>query len=346
VNRLILGDSDRVLPEIESGTIDLIYMDPPFFSNRIHESNSIKSNCITFDDMWNNDMNVYLDFISNVIVQAYRVLKPTGLLFLHCDWHAVHYLKVELDKIFGYKNFKNEIIWKRHNSQNNAKQGTKLFGRIHDSILTYSKSEKHTWNQIYMEYSKEYVEKAYRYVDKKTGDRYALGDLTGPGGASKGNPFFEFCGHKRYWRYNQTKMQKLLKEGKIVQTGKKSVPTLKRYLKDMKGVPLNDIWLDISTDQVKNKKDIVYPTQKPLELLDRIISCASNKGDIVLDPFCGSGTSLISSHNLGRRWIGIDKNEQAIKTVMKRIEEQEITNLKLEKLLPEIKTSVKSHYKS
>ena len=234
--------------------------------------------------------------------------------------HASHYLKVELDKTFGVKNFRNEIIWKRHNSQNNAKQGSKNFSRIHDTIFVYSKSPDYTWNHLYEGYSKDYVDKAYRRIDEKTGERYALGDLSGPGGATKGNPYFEFKGFERYWRYNEEKMNLLFKQGKIIQTKPKTVPKLKRYLKDMKGIQMNDIWTDIPNEQTTtDKKSLRYPTQKPEKLLERIIRCSTNEGDVILDPFSGSGTSLVCASKLKRNWIGIDNNPKSIDVIQERM---------------------------
>jgi len=317
-NRLCEGNALDVLKSIEKESVELIYLDPPFFTNRIHESNGIKSNKIIFSDIWLNGMNDYLDFMSEIFIQCSKIIRKTGSILLHCDYHASHYLKVELDKIFGYNNFRNEIIWKRHNSQNNFKQGAKIFGRIHDTILVYSKSKNFTWNQPFEDYTLEYIKKAYNKKDEN-GELYAYGDLSGPGGASKGNPFFEFLGIKRYWRYNEEKMHQLLKEGKIIQTKPGTVPKLKRYLKEMKGIPLGDIWLDISNEQTKQRKSILYPTQKPLKLLERIIRCYTNENEIVLDPFCGSGTTLVSAQQLNRKWIGIDNNPLAIKLSKHRL---------------------------
>ena len=317
INSLYLGDSISVMKEIPEHTVDLIYLDPPFFSNRVHESNSNKSNRLTFEDLWNGGMDDYLDFMNEILIKSHNLLSNTGSLFLHCDWHAVHYLKVELDKIFGYGNFRNEIIWKRHNSQNNGKQGAKIFGRMHDTILVYSKSSKYIWNQPYSKYSDGYLKRAYTRKDEN--GMYALGDLTGPGGSSKGNPYFEFLGFKRYWRYNKEKMEKLFKEGKIIQLKPNTLPKLKRYLKDMKGVPLSDLWIDIPTEQTTHRKSVLYPTQKPENLLNRIISCSSNPGDLVLDPFCGSGTTIICANKLKRKWIGIDKNPQSIGITRERL---------------------------
>lgn len=323
-NILYQGDSSSILKHLEKNSIDLIYLDPPFFTNREFEISDSKNKRISFSDNWEYDINKYLDFMNSILNHSFRLIKKTGLLFLHCDYHASHYLKVELDKTFGVRNFRNEIIWKRHNSQNNAKQGSKIFGRMHDTIFIYSKSSEYKWNNLFANYSKEYIEKTYSRIEPKTGERYALGDLSGPGGSSKGNPYFEFKGFKKYWRYNKSKMDLLFTQGKIIQTTPKTVPKIKRYLKDMNGIPLNDMWIDIPNEQTVNKKSLKYPTQKPVKLLDRIIQCSTDEEDVILDPFCGSGTSLISATALKRSWIGIDRNSEAIDVTTDRLNQHDI----------------------
>jgi site-specific DNA-methyltransferase (adenine-specific) len=327
-NILFEGNSLDIMKTLPEGFANMVYLDPPFFTNRSHESTTYNGSRISFEDIWKNGIDEYLEFMSNIFKQSLRILNTRGTLFLHCDWHAVHYLKVELDKIFGYHNFRNEIIWKRHNSQNNCKQGTKIFSRMHDTILFYSKSADYTWNQPFKEYSEEYKKITYNKVDEENGELYAFGDLTGPGGSSKGNPKYEFLGVTRYWRYNKSKMEKLFKGGKIIQTKPGSVPKLKRYLKNMRGVPLNDIWSDIQNEQTTKRKSLSYPTQKPLVLLDRLIKCATNIGDVVFDPFCGSGTTLIAAHRLERKWIGIDKNHKVIEIVIQRLQKYGVSKSK------------------
>lgn len=317
-NTLFKGNSLYTLDSIEKKSVNMIYLDPPFFTNRSFESATYDGKRIIFSDIWKNGITEYLEFMKKIFDGSLRILSDNGLLFLHCDWHAVHYLKVEMDRIFGYHNFVNEIIWKRHNSQNNSKQGSKIFGRMHDTILIYSKTKNYKWNQLYQKYSDNYVKRSYNKIDEN-GERYALGDLSGPGGSAKGNPKFEFMGVTRYWRYNKEKMKTLLREGKIIQTKPNTVPKLKRYLKDMKGVPLNDVWIDMHNHQTKNKQSIIYPTQKPVELLERIILCATDKTDVVLDPFCGSGTTIIAANNLKRKWIAIDDSYQAIQITRRRL---------------------------
>ena len=335
-NILYSGNCIDILHTLDNNTVDLIYLDPPFFSNRKYEITN-DQNKIIFDDTWSDGLDSYLDFMNEILNQSHRILKKSGLIFVHSDYHASHYLKIEMDKTFNIKNFRNEIIWKRHNSQNNTKQGAKIFGRIHDTILMYSKSNNYKWNQIYTNYSKKYVEKTYNKIDDETGELYALGDLSGPGGSSKGNPYFEFMGHRKYWRYNKEKMNKLYDDGLIIQTTPKTVPKLKRYLKNMHGVPVNDIWTDLHSEQTTNRKIVTYPTQKPMSLLDRIIRSSTNSGDVVLDPCCGSGTSLISSALNSRKWVGIDNNSNAIKTILKRFEQNNIKDYKL--CIPPIKNS-------
>jgi len=318
-NKVICGDSSKLLKKFEPESVDMCYMDPPFFARRVFESKGKYGKINSFDDTWNNDFDSYLEFMKGIIREVHRVLKKTGSMYIHCDWHASHYLKVESDKIFGYKNFRNEIVWKRHNSHNDTKQGGKMFGRIHDVILFYSKTSKYTWNPMYQPYSEEYIKKYYRHVEPETGRLYAHGDLSGPGGRSKGNPRYKFMGITRYWRYNETKMNELRKQGKIVQRRAGTVPLQKRYLDEMPGIMLQDVWEDLKSVQVTKKESVGYPTQKPTRLLERIIQISSNEKDLVLDPFCGSGTTLVASKNLGRGFFGIDSNFHACKISRKRV---------------------------
>jgi len=316
-NKIICENCEIVLDRLETASIDLIYLDPPFFSNRSFYSRSKQGRTYTFDDTWNNNIEEYISFLTKIILQCHRILSDSGSLYLHCDWHASHYLKIALDRIFGYKQFRNEIVWRRHNSHNDTKQGAKILGRIHDVILFYSKTDKYTWIPAYQKYSTEYIEKVYKYTEPETNRKYALGDLSGPGGKSKGNPYYKFLGVTRYWRYSKKRMQELWSTGRIFQSSKGKVPLLKRYLDEMQGTILQDIWEDISP--VRNKNSAGYPTEKPIKLLERIIEMSSNNNDIVLDPFCGSGTTLIAASNLGRRFIGIDKNENACKLATTRL---------------------------
>lgn len=235
-----------------------------------------------------------------------RVISPTGSIYLHCDDTASHYLKVLMDAIFGQENYRAEIIWKRTSAHSDAKQGRKQHGRIHDVLFFYTKGDDWQWETVYMPYDKAYVEKFYKYVEPGTKRRYRLDNLTGPYGAAKDNPRYEVMGITRYWRYSQANMQALINSGRVVQTKEGAVPAYKRYLDEMRGVPLQDVWTDIGPIPAQAAERLGYPTQKPLALLERIIQASSSEGGLVLDPFCGCGTAVHAAEKLGRRWVGID----------------------------------------
>ncbi|MHB8627593.1 MAG: DNA methyltransferase [Aggregatilineales bacterium] len=262
-----------------------------------------------------NQMMAYLVMMAARLEELHRVLKPTGSLYLHCDPTAGHYLKIILDTIFGPQNFQNEIIWKRTSAHSDTKQGITHMGRIHDIIFFYTKTEAAQRKEVYQAYDDDYVQHFYRHTDPD-GRKYRLGDLTGPGGAAKGNPQYEFLGVTRYWRYSREKMQTLYEQGRIVQTNPGTVPAYKRYLDEMPGVPLQDIWDDIPPIGAQAAERMGWPTQKPLALLERIIQASSNPGDWVLDPFAGCGTTVVAAEGLGRHWIGIDIT--SIATAMNR----------------------------
>jgi len=333
-NRIIQGDAYRILQKLANNSIHLCYLDPPFFANRIFEAKGYHGKISSFDDKWDRSMDDYLDFMIKILDECHRVLKKSGSLYLHCDWHASHYLKVELDKIFERQNFRNEIVWKRHNAHNDTRHGTKSFGRVHDVILFYTKSKDYTWNSMYQPYPEEYIKKTYRHVESETGRQYALGDLSGPGGRSKGNPRYKFMGVTRYWRYCEKSMKRLQKEGRIVQRQPENVPLLKRYLDEMPGLMLQDVWDDIKSVQVMKKELVGYPTQKPTRLLERIIQISSNEKDLILDAFCGSGTTLVAAKNLDRKYLGIDNNSQACKISRNRLKLRKVKKQNLAQIKP------------
>jgi site-specific DNA-methyltransferase (adenine-specific) len=315
------GDNLDQLTRLPDSCVDLIYIDPPFNSNRNYEvfwndNREMRS----FDDR-HVSTEAYIDFMRPRCVELARILKPSGTFYYHCDWHASHYVKVLLDQIFGEPGFVNEIIWKRQSSHNDAKQGSRHLGRVHDTLFMYGKGKDYFFKHLYRPYDPEYVESFYRYVEPETGRRYQLGDLGAPGGASpsKGNPHYEFLGVTRYWRYSKQNMERLHAEGRIIQTKPGSVPRLKRYLDEGKGVPLGSVWDDIGPVQGVAGERIGYPTQKPLKLLERIIGISSRPGDIVLDAFCGCGTALVAAQNGARRWIGIDISPTACRVMAKRL---------------------------
>ena len=266
-----------------------------------------------------NAMMAYLVMMAPRLVELHRVLKPTGSIYLHCDPTASHYLKVLMDTIFGTENFRSEITWKRTSAHSDTKQGRQQHGRVHDLILFYTKSSKWTWNPLYTEYDRDYIDQFYRHVEPDTGRRYRLGDLTGPGGAAKGNPSYEVMGVTRYWRYSEERMAKLIDEGRIMQTRPGAVPAYKRYLDEMPGVPLQNLWTDIRPIGSQARERLGYPTQKPQALLERIIAASSNEGDVVLDPFCGCGTAVAAAEKLKRHWIGIDVTHLAVALMKNRL---------------------------
>ena len=284
-----------------------------------------------------NDMMAYLTMMSSRLVELRRVLKPTGSLYLHCDPTASHYLKLLCDAVFGGNQFQNEIIWKRTGSHGGAKR----WGPIHDSILFYSKADEPTWNRAYQEYDEEYVEDFYRFEDKK--GRYRLVTLTGAGTRSgdSGSPWKGVNPTKtgRHWAMpsyalkplasesklasmtTQEKLDLLDSNGLIYWPPKGEVPQQKRYLDDGEGVPIQDIITDIKAISSQAKERLGYPTQKPVALLERIIQASSNPGDVVLDPFCGCGTTIDAAEKLGREWIGIDVTQLAISLIKNRLQD-------------------------
>jgi adenine specific DNA methylase Mod len=337
--------------------IDLIYIDPPFNSKRnynvLFESIDMKdanAQKQAFADTWSNVsymdelhmlMNLnkdlyevlsvyhktksindgavaYLTTMAHRLWYMHKLLKDTGSFYLHCDPTMSHYLKLIMDMIFGENNFINEITWQRTGSHNDAKQGRIGFGNVSDSILFYGKTNKAKFNHQYSPLDEDYVEKSYRHIDKD-GRKYRLDNLTGPGGAAKGNPFYEVMGVSRYWRYSKERMERLIKEGRIVQTKPGGVPAYKRYLDESKGAEMGTIWTDIGPLQANQKEKLGYPTQKPEALLERIIKASSNEDYVVADFFCGCGTTIAVAQKLNRKWLGADISHLAIRLILKRL---------------------------
>jgi DNA modification methylase len=366
-NVLYYGDNLEILRRyIPDASVDLIYLDPPFNSNRdynvIFKDESGKQSDASikaFEDTWHwgpsaeatyayltntirhegrvpdtvstitaalrsgigeNQMMAYLVEMAVRLVELHRVLKPTGSLYLHCDPTASHYLKLVLDAIFGPDRFVNEIVWKRQTAHSDAAQGAKHFGRLQDVLLLYARGPRYFWSQPYRPYDEDYVESFYRYTDED-GRLYRLSDITAPGGASpqKRNPYYEFLGVKRYWRFSQERMQDLYEQGRIIQSKPGNVPAQKRYLDEMPGMPIGTWWDDVKPVQAQGSERLGYPTQKPLALLERIVEASSRPGDVVLDPFCGCGTALVAAEKLGRRWIGIDITYLSIAVMKARL---------------------------
>jgi site-specific DNA-methyltransferase (adenine-specific) len=216
-------------------------------------------------------------------------------------------------------NFQNEIVWKRSTAHTDAKQGSKHYGRIHDVLLLYtSNPNDYTWNQLYTPLSQEYIKSHYAQRDG-TGRLFQWTDLTGPGGAAKGNAYYEVLGVTGYWRYSQDRMKQLITEGRVAIPPKGRTPRYKRYLDESKGAALQSVWDDLPPVNSQAKESLGYPTQKPLALLDRIIRASSNQGNTVLDAFCGCGTALVAAEQLDRQWIGIDVSPTACRVMADRL---------------------------
>jgi len=282
-----------------------------------------------------NDLTAYLVMMAPRLVELHQVLKPTGSLYLHCDPTASHYLKVMLDVIFGARNFRNEIVWKR----TGAHGGAKRWGPVHDIILFYTKSDQYLWNRVYEPLDRDYIEGFYRYTDER--GRYQLVSLTGAG-VTKGDSGKPWRGVDptqvgRHWAVPQSIVEQLVgKEraqqmsvqekldlldsaGYIVWPAQGRVPRYKRYLEMSEGNPIQDVITDIQPIGAHARERLGYPTQKPLALLERIIQASSNEGDTVLDPFCGCGTAIVAAQKLNRRWIGIDITHLAIALIKYRL---------------------------
>ena len=331
INKIFWGDNLQVMSHLLKdyrGKIDLIYIDPPFDSKADYKKtirirkNTALSDTTTFEekqysDIWNNDG--YLQFMYERLILLRELLSDSGTLYLHCDWHQSAYLKCLLDELFGPTNCHNVITWKRSHAQGNAGQGSKQFGIITDTIYIYSKTDHPIWNQQYLNYSQETIDRDYKYTDEITGERYRLTPVDGPGGASKGNPYYEFLGVSGYWRYSKETMQALYEAGEIQLSSTGKSLSRRKYLKDAKGTPVTDLWDDLNRISPTSSERLNYPTQKPECLLERIIKTSSNPDSIIFDGFMGSGTAQAVAMKLGRRFLGADINLGAIQTTTKRL---------------------------
>jgi len=353
-NVLYYGDNLDVLREhVKDETVDLVYLDPPFNSNATYnilfkerDGSDSAAQIEAFKDTWHwderaertfaevmdaggkvsellrairqslgtNDMFAYLTMMAPRLVELRRVLKDTGSVYLHCDPTASHYLKLLMDAVFGPRNFRNEIVWKRQSAHSDATR----FGRVHDVLLFYGKSENATWSSTYQPYDTDYVEQYYRFRDPD-GRRFMSGDL-GAAGLQGGGYTYEWRGVTRLWRCPISTMQEYEKQGRIYYT-KNGFPRLKRYLDESRGMPAQDVWADIESLRSWHAERLHYQTQKPEALLERIIRASTNEGHTVLDPFCGCGTTVAVAQKLNRCWIGIDITYRAIGLIRRRLKE-------------------------
>ncbi len=358
-NTLFYGDNLLILREhIPSESVDLIYLDPPFNSSRNYNvlfkdehGTESEAQITAFEDTWHwnlaaeaaysellteapdhiakmieslrgfigdNQMMAYLVMMAARLVELHRVLKPTGSIYLHCDPTASHYLKIILDTIFGVKRFRNELIWKRTSSHGNV---STTYGDVTDTILYYARGEKPTWNQVYIPYTQKHIEGSFTHVDPD-GRRFTTSDLRNPG--YRPNLIYDYKGYKPHpngWAISREKMEEYDRQGRLwFPPDKDGRIRLKRYLDESPGHRIQNLWDDIPPISSQAAERLGYPTQKPLALLERIISASSNPDDIVLDPFCGCGTAIAAAQKLNRKWIGIDITHLSIALQKYRLE--------------------------
>ena len=387
MNTLYYGDNLTILREyIADESVDLIYLDPPFNSNRSYnvlfkdESRRDSQAQITaFEDTWHwdrtaratyddlvlhspnpkvstviaalrdvlgtNQMLAYLVMMAARLVELHRVLKPTGSLYLHCDTTAGTYLQMILNAVFGVENFRNQIIWKRSDTHNDARR---RLPAVSDHIFFYSKTDQYIFNPQYTAHAErtwyQYLELPDGTVRKMTKEERAGVPL--PTGARRFNAdnmaspnprknlMYEYKGYpppEKGWRYARSRMEQLDAEGRLLfPADPRGRIMLKRYLDEQEGAVIGDVWTDISQLRANNRESLGYPTQKPVALLERIILSSSQPGDVVLDPFCGCGTAIAAAQKLGRRWIGIDITHLAISLIKSRLVEMfpELGNVK------------------
>lgn len=356
-NKLYFGDNLHILREhVADESVDLVYLDPPFNSNANYnvlfkEKSGQQSHAqiTAFEDTWawgeeaegtyydtvlkggklgellqalrsflgQNDMMAYLVMMAPRLVELRRVLKSTGSIYLHCDPTASHYLKLVLDAIFGVQYFRNEIIWKRTSSHGNVSIG---YGDVTDSIFFYTRGDKPTWKQQYIPYTKKHIETKFTYKEPD-GRLYATENLRNPG--VRPNLTYDFKGYKPHpngWAISKEKMEQYDRDGRLYfPADPNGRIRLKRYLDEQPGHKLQSLWDDISPINSQAQERLGYPTQKPEALLERIITASSNDGDVILDPFCGCGTSISVAERLHRKWIGIDITHLAITLIRHRL---------------------------
>ena len=283
-----------------------------------------------------NDMMAYLVMMCNRLLELHHVLKPTGSLYLHCDPTASHYLKIVLDGVFGKENYLNEISWKRTHSHGSAKR----YGPLHDTIFYYGKSSLYSWTFPKESHESNYIQKHFRNVEESSGRIFQAISLTGAGtrAGDSGKPWrgIDPTAVGRRWALpndllsqigfksgtTQEKLDALHSAQMIYWPSKEGgTPRLKHFADELNGKAVGDVWIDIDPISAQAQERLGYPTQKPLALLERIISASSNEGDVVLDPFCGCGTAVHAAEKLKRQWIGIDITHLAVSLIEKRMKE-------------------------
>ena len=353
VRQIHMGDNIEVLSGLDNESVTLAYLDPPFNSGRSYDAliglnrTSAGSEVSAFDDRWywepasshltvmrdllpsetykyfvtlfgligKNSLSTYLAWLTPRLYLTYESLSDQGSLYLHCDSTSSHYLKHVLDKIFGPANFQNEIIWRRTHAHSSAHR----FGPVHDVILYYTKSSNRIWNPMYINYDTNYIDKYYTHNDEK--GQYQSITCSAPGDRTGTRAHYEWRGKLpppgRHWAWTREQMEDFESTGRLVYSAN-GVPRLKRYVDDGLGVAIQDVWADIQRLDAHSGERVGYETQKPVQLLERILEASSRPGDLVIDPFCGSGTTLVAAERLNRSWIGVDSSVLACSLALGR----------------------------
>lgn len=317
VNRLYYGENLDVLATLVNdsslaGRVNLIYIDPPFATGGVFKSRNQ-------DDAYTDLLQGadYVEFLRQRLILLRELLSETGSIYVHLDVNMVFAIKLVMDEIFGESNFRTLITRKKCNPKNYTR---KTYGNISDYILFYTKSDTYTWNRSYEPWTQESAEKEYPYIDESTGRRYKKVPVHAPGirNGETGKPWRGMMPPQgKHWQYTPDKLDEMDRRGEIYwsPTGN---PRRKIFLDDSPGKPVQNIWLDVKDAHNQNIRITGYPTEKNPALLERIIAASSNPGDIILDCFCGSGTTLTVAEKLQRHWIGVDNSLQAISTTLKR----------------------------
>ncbi len=332
-NRLIWGDNKLVMASLLQefkGKVDLIYIDPPFdvgadFTMQVQIGDDKENvgkdqsvlEMVAYRDIWGKGSDSYLHMMHERLTLMKELLSEKGSIYVHCDWRVNNSLRFILDDLFGQNAFVNEIIWKRSDSHSDSKD---KYSIVKDNLLFYSKSGEHTWNPQYLALPDKTADSWYRHIDSETGRRYNLADCSSPN--PRPNMMYTYKGVKcpsNGWRYSQEKMAELDASGRLHITEK--TIKYKRYLDESKGVLVSDLWTDISQIRgyVVSNETVDYATQKPEQLIERIVKASSNEGDLVADFFCGSGTTGAVAEKLGRKWLMADLGRFAIHTSRKRM---------------------------
>ena len=316
-NRLYYGDNLDVLKRLVEdpsvcGQVKLIYIDPPYSTGGVFQTRDLKE---AYTDILLG--NEYLTFMHKRLTLLHQLLHQSGSIYIHLDSKMVFHIKIMLDTIFGENNFQGMITRKKCKPKNYTK---KTFGNVSDYILFYTKSDNPTWNRPYDEWTDEKILKEYPFIEEKTGRRYKKVPIHAPG-VRNGLTGQEWRGMMppagKHWQFVPTTLDELDAKGEMYWSSNGN-PRRKVFLENSKGIPVQDIWLDYLDINNQNTKGTGYPTEKNPDLLKRIIEASSNKGDLVLDCFAGSGTTLAAADALSRQWIGIDCSEEAIHTILDR----------------------------